>query len=244
MRLGRLTHAMVYEPDTVPARYVVRPNFHGGMKEETAIAKGYDGGREAKAEWEEQMRDSGATEVSAEMWLCARAMDLSIHADDVAHPLVTGGYAEQRVTWTDDQTGIECRGRVDHMNGRLSDLKTTRVIEPRQFASQAARLHYYAQIAWYYDGCLANGITFDEMPAILAVENTPPHDVLVLEFGSAELETGRRVYRTALEKLAWCRSMDEWPGVAGGVAHVAAPPAWYGGEEGEVAITMGGEEVF
>lgn len=243
MKLGRLTHAMVYEPETVAERHPVMPRFHGGMNDDTARDKGYDGGKQAKAEWE--ATSTGLDVVTADQFALATAMRDAILADPIAAPLVTGGYAEQRIEWTDPTTGIECRGRVDHLNGRLSDLKTTRVIDPRRFASQAASLHYYAQIAWYYDGCAEIGLTFQEPPAIIAVENVAPHDVLVLEFTDMDIRAGREVYRRALGALQQARLTNDWPGVSGGVVQRAEPPAWYlNGADDELVLTIGGEEAF
>jgi len=242
LRLGRLTHAVVYEPDTVSDLYVRQPRFHGGMKDETATQKGYDGGREAKAAWEAEHAEH--TIISDDLWSRAHGMCAALHSDPIAAPLVTGGYAEQTIGWIDARTGIECRGRVDHLNGRLSDLKTARAVDLRLVASQAARLHYYAQIAWYYDGCIACGIEFTAPPAIVAVESMPPHDVVVMEFAEEDLATGRQVYMYALSVLWDCRHADAWPGVAGGKIQRAQPPAWYGmSDEEPMSVIVDGEEV-
>lgn len=224
--LGRVTHCMVYEGDQLASRYAPEPRFNRTMKDETAIAKGYDGGKEAAEQFAERCKSLGLEVVKADLFERASQMTKALLSDPEASPLLVGGYSEQLVTWTDAATGIECRGRIDHIDGRLSDLKTARCVEPRIFASQAVRLGYHAQLAFYADGLAANGIVLDEPPALIAVESEPPHDVAVFEFTAADLAAGRAVYRACLTRLAECRATDKWPGVAGGERVRIALPEW------------------
>lgn len=237
MQLGRLTHCAVYEPEELHVRYVQEPNFHRGMKDETAIAKGYDGGKEAAAAF-----DAGGREtIKPDLWARALNMADALASDPIAGPMIRGGFAEQLITWTDPITGIECRGRVDHVNGCLSDLKTSRSVEPRWFASNAVRLQYHGQIAYYADGLAANGIALTEPPAFIVVENVEPHDVVVLNLSEADIAAGRTLYRRCLERLAWCREHDRWPGVSGGERLAFPMPGW--AAEPEQALTLGGEAI-
>lgn len=239
LQLGRLTHAMVYEPAAVAERYCQEPRFHRGMKDDTAREKGYEGGKEAAAAW---AAENAAREiVPAELWSRATAIAAALHADPVAGPMIVGGYSEQLIRWTDERTGIECRGRVDHVNGRLSDLKTSRSVDSRWFAAQAVRLGYHAQVAYYADGLAANGIALAEPPALIVVENVAPFDAIVLEFDDATIRAGRSLYRRCLDRLAVCRESDEWPGVADGQRHAFVLPTWAGAEA--ATLTIGGEEL-
>ena len=235
--LGRLTHAMIYEPQAVEVRYVREPNFHRGMNDDSARAKGYDGGKQAAAAWADTRQA-----VPADLWMRATDMAAALNSDPIAGPLVRGGYAEQLVTWTDSATGIECRGRVDHVNGCLSDLKTTRSIAPRLFASQAATLGYHAQLAYYADGLAANGIVLVEPPALVVVENVAPYDVAVLELDDDTLAAGRRVYRRCLDRLAECRAADSWPGVSSGERSRLVLPTWAADQPDET-LTLAGEPI-
>lgn len=235
--LGRVTHAMVYEPLHVAARYARAPKLNRAMNDDTAIAKGYDGGKQMAAQFDAECQARKLEVVPVDLWTRAEAMADALRSDPVASPLVVGGFAEQLVTWTDAKTGIECRGRIDHIDGRLSDLKTARCVEPRIFASQAVRLGYHAQLAFYADGLAANGIVLDEPPALIAVESEPPHDVAVFEFTAADLAAGRAVYRACLTRLAECRATDKWPGVAGGERVRIALPEW---AMPQMELTMGG----
>jgi len=210
MLLGRVTHAMVLEPDTVAARYVVMPRFHGGMKDETAIEKGYDGGKQAKDAW--LTAAGGAEVVPADVYTQATGMAEAVLTDPIAGPLFQGGLAEVRLEWTDVETGIQCRGRADFIGVALIDLKTTRNIEPRLFRRDIARMQMHAQLAYYYDGAVCQNV----LPYIVSVENTAPFDVVVYQLTNDELAAGRAVCRKYLNTLSESRSTDCWPGVAGG----------------------------
>ena len=224
LKLGRLTHCMIYEPNEAAKRYVLMPRFHGGMKDETAIEKGYDGGKQAKAAWE--AKHAGAEIIDSDTYAQAVGMRDALLRDPVSSPLVRGGKAEQRIEWTDVETGIECQGTVDHVNGRLSDLKTTRNVAPRRFIADAARYGYHAQLAFYLDGLRANGIEPEGAPCLIAVESSAPHDVLVLELSKTDIEAGRRVYRECLDILDRCRRTGRWPGVSDGAPMAMELPEW------------------
>ena len=239
--LGRATHCAVYEPDEFGKRYAVMPRFHGGMNDSSARAKGYAGGKQAKAEW--AARFPALEALPLELYERVTGMAAALKEDTVAAPMIVGGFAEQLMYWTDAPTGIACRGRIDHVGGCLSDLKTTRTTGLRQFRSVIARFGYHAQLAYYADGLDANGVVLDAPPAIISVESSAPFDVLVLEFSDADLNAGRRVYRDALDLLSECRATDKWPGAGGGGSQFAALPEWAMPESDE-PITMGGEVIL
>ena len=238
--LGRLVHCAVYEPEQVGKRYIKEPRLHRGMKDETAFARGYEGGRETAEQFDAMCTTLDV--VPAEIWARAHACRDAILADPFGAAFVTGGYSEQRIEWVDEQTGIECRGRVDHVNGRLSDLKTAQTVDPRMFGSAAARYGYHAQMAWYLDGLEANGISMQVPPALVTVESSEPYDVVVYELSDADLDAGRRIYGECLDTLALCRMTGQWPGVSGGHVRTLELPAWAAPEpEG---LTIGGDPLF
>lgn len=231
--LGRLTHALILEPDQVASRYVTQPRFNAAMLDETALAKGYAGGKQAKAAWIASIPD-GAEIVDSDLMTRAVGMRDAILADPVAAPHVTTGHKEHRIDWTDKETGIQCRGRVDCLNGSLSDLKSTRALVTCE--RDAARFGYLGQISWYADGLEAAGIKTHNQPCLIFVENVPPHDVQVLTFEPEDLAVGRRVYRAALDRLAACRASGVWPGVSGGVSRRIKLPEWAAPIEDEITL--------
>lgn len=133
----------------------------------------------------------------------------AVRADPVAAPLLKGR-REQFLTW--QSMGRTCGGTLDVIGPDcIVDLKTTSVAEPGWFARQALRLGYHAQLAWYLDGAIANGI-----PAfrcwIVAVETAAPFAVTVMRVTPRALDEGRKLIRLWMERVAQCEAANTWPG--------------------------------
>ncbi len=197
MRIGRLTHSMVLNPDT----------------SEVAI---YGGKVRRGKEWESfAAAHAGAEIVTAAEVESASAMRNAIMAHPVARGLLTGGEPEVTIEWRDDK--IARKARLDYVTRQrgLVELKTTRLVHPRAFAVECARRLYHAQVAWYLDA-LVQG--FDMGPDaginIVAVENVAPFDVAVYEVDQAAIEAGRRKIDTWIQTLVDCLARGTWPGVA------------------------------
>lgn len=239
--LGRLTHCAILEPDRLASRYVVSPRFNRAMKDDTAMSKGYDGGREAAAEWDAKVSGLRAEVVGADAMLAAKAMSDAVLADQAAAPLVLAGDKERAIEWRDALTAIPCRGRVDCIGSRLVEVKTTRSIAG--FERELVRLGYHAQLAWYHDGLTLAGIRTVEAPCIVVVENAPPYDVRVLEFDDNDLAVGRRVYRACIDRLDECRRTGIWPGVGGGSVERVKLPPWAEPIQDDMTLVVEGKEL-
>lgn len=240
-QLGRLTHCAVYEPEKLQERYVFMPNFHGGMNDETARDRGYAGGKQAKAAWLSIFGTGRHEIVEREAYERATAMAQAVRLDAVAGPLFDGVYVEQTLTWKDPLTGLQCKGILDQINGRLGDLKTTEKILPPQFASSVERLGHLGQLAFYTDGLQANGIVVDDVPVFITVESKPPYDVVTYEVSEDDLDAGRALYQRLLQRLAECQATGHFPGIAGGEMLKLHRPAWATVDDDEPVLTMGGK---
>lgn len=243
MLLGSLTHCAVYEPVELMNRYAVKPRFHASWGDDAARKHGYEGGKQSLQTWERA--NHGKKVVPTALWHDAQAMARALHEDPIAGPLVIGGKAEQLIHWEDEQTGIQCRGRVDHTAaGQLSDLKTSHTVDEREFVRKAIRLGYHGQIAYYYDGLAANGFEHQEDPKWIVVESAPPYDVVVWRLPESTIAAGRALYRRALDLLDACREAAQWPGVSHGEVTELHLPAWAQPETEAKELTLDGESIF
>ena len=224
LSLGRAAHAALYEPHTLTA---------------------YPGKVRRGKEWELfKIDNEGANIVSAKEHALAVDMAEAVRNDPVAGPIVSGAFLEQTITWTDRVTGHKCKGRVDQVNGRLGDLKTTSNINPRRFAGDVEKYGYLGQLAFYLDGLQANGILPEERPVIICVESAPPHDVIVYEIGDDDMDAGRDLYRTLLLRVNVCEAHDTWPGIAEGELVKFHRPAWATELPQTESLTLSGVEVM
>jgi hypothetical protein len=79
----------------------------------------------------------------------------------------------------------------------------------------------------------------------IAVESKPPHDPVTYEIGIDVTGPGLIIYREALDTIARCGDLDEWPGQGGGQVVPLVLPAYAAGipSDEDVALDMGGIEV-
>ena len=232
---GEILHAGVYEPEKFND-YVVMPKFHSSWGDAAARKNGFDGGKDAKAAWLEA--NEGRRAVPADIHANACNMIEAVLNDPHAGDIVRSGFFEQHIEWVDDRTFLPCAGTVDQVNGRVSELKSTRVMQSRAWNAEAWKRGYISQVAFYVDGLASNGVLFDHEPALIRVQNEPPYDVAVQYIGPAELQAGRDVYRECLQILQECQRTGRWPGVAPDVEGYEVP-GWVTAVEAE-KFTVGG----
>lgn len=222
MRIGRAIHAFILEPDTFHDRFVC-----------------YRGQRRGK-DWTGFASDHESKTILTEVeWKRAIGAGAAVHGHPCALSYLAGGVQEHVLTWTDQETGIACKGRVDSAGEWLVDLKTTTVIEPRRFGSHAARLGVHGQLSFYLDGCRANDILVRDEPRIVVVQSEPPHDVVVYRVSRHVVDAGRDLYRELLGELKECRESGAWPGVSPDEIELI-PPDWIYQDE-PLELTIGGE---
>jgi hypothetical protein len=208
MDFGNLVHALTLEPDDLPLRY--------------AIWDLVDGNRNTNA-YKQFVKDSearGREVVSTDDYAAARRLRDAVHAHPAAGPLVRGAeYVEQVVQWTDCETGLPCKLRLDGLNteGRvvIQDLKTIAAINDRAIDRTIVDRLYHGQFGHYRDGCAtAFGITSErEFPIVklVFVGKKPPHEVRVKRLSNATLWTGADLAHRLLAQVAECEASGEWP---------------------------------
>lgn len=199
MRLGSLTHAAILEPDTVADLAVVSPF-------PAFTTKG------AKA-WRDEHRAAGRLVVTSDQYDRALAVRDAVRSHPAAANYLRRGEAERSIVWTDEPTGLTCKGRMDWWAcPSIVDIKTTRSIDERRLRSQMESLGVFSQLAMYRMGALALGMAVDPRCVIIAVETEPPHDVGVFLLDPGGLREVADEVRALLDQLADCIERDEWPG--------------------------------
>lgn len=221
--LGRAVHTAVLEPDRFPLDYVV-----------------FDGSRRAGKAWDEfcEINDGKGVLKAEEYRLCLAIRD-SVRSHPRASRLLVDGEAETTHTWRDEVTGIDCKCRMDWLApGHLADLKTAASTDPWEFAASSARYLYHCQHAFYemaVPECDLEHYT-------IAVEMEPPHDVAVFHLPEWVMDEGRLLVREWLDRLAWCRERDQWPGRCEHEQDLDLPK-WAIQSEDSLGITIGGLDV-
>lgn len=143
------------------------------------------------------------------------------------------GTAEASLFWTDEETGVWRRSRLDwlpdnHAGSRmiLPDLKTCKSAQRDEFAKSAANLGYHQQGAYYTDAVRALDLADDVAFVFVAVEKTPPYLVNVIQLDVTAMRIGAALNRKAIRRYAECAAAAEWPGYSTDV-ELASLPYWY-----------------
>lgn len=229
LAVGRGTHTAILEPERFASEYAV-----------------FDGPRRAGKVWEE------FAEANADKTILRRdeydeclAMRDAVHAHETASSLLYG-HSEVVVEWTDPGTGIRCKARLDHVNadGEFCDVKTTSSTGVFDFQRLSARMLYHCQLAFHRQGLAAVLGGPVPRPRIIAIEQNPPHDVVVYRLTDDAMYAGDQHVGDLLRRLATCRERDEWPGRHSCEQDLTVPP-WMLSDDGEVGygMTIGGERL-
>lgn len=134
---------------------------------------------------------------------------------------VLDGAREKTIRW--HIGGRACEGTPDVVGDRfVTELKTCPSSAPWRFKWHARSMGYHAQLPWYMDGVMYDGDVLDDA-YIVAVESAYPFVTTVLRLTAADLDKGRRLYRSWWEQLAVCEASNEWPPYAQGVVDLALP---------------------
>lgn len=216
LEFGNAVHLAVFEPERLEKEYAVLPAIDRRTKE-------------GKAEWARiESENPGRSYLKADEWLRLQGIVDSLRRSETAQLLLSGeGRNEVSIAWTDAETGVACKGRLDRFctvygHSVVVDLKTTELATPGAFARTCAKFQYHAQSAMYLDG-LASLSPRERRFVHLAVEKVAPFAVSAFELDEQSLEVGRRLYRSWLAQYKECKESNNWPGYADGINPLALP---------------------
>jgi hypothetical protein len=216
--LGHAFHVCLLEPERFDLEYVVPPKFDRRTKV----------GKSGWKDWE--LNHPHALLIDQDEADLFRRMRDSVLSHTTARELLTGpGAAEFSIIWTDETTGLLCKGRIDRV-GQLGgysfivDVKTTRNAAERAFSKDVASYGYHRQLAFYREGLTTLRPGPSRRCAIIAVEKDPPYCSAVHELDERALEQGWRESLAHLESLKRCKETGIWPGYDDGLGLMDLPP--------------------
>lgn len=186
--------------------------------------------KQAKAEVLDA-REAGAVPLKRDEWEQVHAMAAELRRHPLAAALFDADYGkpEQSLFWTDKQTGVQCRARLDWLDnargGRmlLPDLKTAHDASTTKFERSVLDFRYDQQACWYMEAVTALEIADDVQFLFVVQEKSPPFLVNVIELATPWLQMGHDRNAKARRIYAECTASGVWPGYGGEVAMAAAP---------------------
>lgn len=213
MKLGTLTHTLLFEPSAFEEEYAIAPMFD----KRTNI------GKKAALEFGED--NAGKKILDESELLRAKAISEAARGNPVVQEYFEkGGEAETVFQW--EQYGVPCKARMDFISGNtILDLKTCKDASPEGFAKQIGSFQYHMQAAFYLDGFrIATGN--DAKFVFIAVESEAPYAVGIYEIDAASLASGGRAMRSAAETFKKAQlPQPDYPCYTTGIRTLAIP-AW------------------
>lgn len=145
------------------------------------------------------------------------------------HPLTAelfaeGGLAEQSLFWTDPDSGVPCRARLDWLSHRIVDYKTTTDVSPAAISRAVEKFGYHMQAAWYLDGAaLLDLVAPDAEFLFVFQDKNPPHLVTVVDLDDIALKVGGERNRLAREVYRDCTKAGVWPTYSNDIERISLP---------------------
>jgi PDDEXK-like domain of unknown function (DUF3799) len=167
-------------------------------------------------------------------WRVTQAITNRIRKHIGASVLFEDGKAEQSLFWTDPDTGVDCKGRVDWITTNnneydtipiLVDLKSTLDASPEGFQRSISKYRYYVQAAMYIDGLTALGYE-PETFIFAAWEKRSPYASALYYATPEMLALGRQEYKRLLKVYAECLSKDKWLGYSQAILPINLPDSF------------------
>ena len=220
LSVGSMAHTMLLEPNEVGYRYALPPSDVGDDKR-----------KKAYKEWAATMPD---TVEMPNLKDFEKAGDIveSIENDPLCIEHLDGGVTELTIQWQDEETGVLCKARLDHLGANgITDLKTTQDPTPDGFPWEAKRYGYFNQAAHYRAGVRAANaaglLDHKDDYFLLAAENTGALFCQVLyQLSAEELDSFDAVRLDDLATVQKCEETGEWPSPGLGAVNMLSYPTY------------------
>jgi exodeoxyribonuclease VIII len=213
LRIGRAIHTAVLEPHKFNDEFLCLPE----MDRRTTK------GREMYAELVCQNPDK--TILKPDDFNMALDVATSIRNNTHANYLLEGARTEVTLDWTHEETGIQCKARVDAYNEGLAtliDIKTTQDASRSGFPRKLFSYGYHRQAAYYLEAMRQNGEAASHF-VFIAVEKEKPYAVALYRLDDKTLQLSRQENDALLRLYAECKRTDSWPGYTQGIEDISIP---------------------
>lgn len=237
MRDGTALHMALQEPEKFARKYVVVPsvslNSDAGKQSLIGECYSYIGqaphyGSDIPKMKADELRERIAGDLSARgvFLVEQKTLDtfrsmvesLNLECHRAARSFVANGKKEVELRWTDPETGIACKARLDSWEaerGVLSDIKRTDDISARDFRRSVLDRGYHYQNAMYLRALRANGES-SRYSCFVCGQPSPPYHWAVYDIDADDLREADEEISNNLRDLAECLATDIWPTINSG----------------------------
>lgn len=215
LAFGRAFHCALLEPDVFHESYAVAPDF-GDCRNA--------GNKNRRDKWREE--HAGKEHLAADDGRTIIGMVASILSHPLAGKMIRNGVPEMTLKWSDPETKLTCRSRLDYYVERhamILDAKSTLDARERPFMKQILDYNYHVQDALYRSAAVELQLPIQHF-VFVAVEKFPPYAVATHTLGAEGIGKGYSAARRDIETLAECMRTNTWPGYPVGITTLDLPP--------------------
>ncbi len=155
-----------------------------------------------------------------------KAMKEVMQATTTASGLLTGGKYEVSVFWTDEETGLDCKCRIDCIKEDLraiTDLKKVADASWTGFQKAIGNYHHERQAGFYLEGLSqATGETWDTWNWV-AQEAEAPFGIATYMPEAEDIQAGLQEARELLRIYKDCKEKNKWPGYPDRIQTITRP---------------------
>lgn len=198
---GGLVDCLLFTPEEMKVRYAVSPGFDRRTKEGKA-------GHELF-----QSTALNKLIVTEEDVILAKVIVERIKIHPLSQPLYEScTFNQRKLKWTDKETGLPLVGYLDagsEIDGQtiVWDLKTAQDASDEEFQRDAGKYGYAIQAHAYSLAYIMNSGTFPDFRFVVA-EKEQPFAINVFRPDNRFMEYGKKIYRKALDRIAFCYEND------------------------------------
>lgn len=228
---GQAAHKMLLEPFGFFEEFALKPE---GIDRRTT---------EGKAEWAKFLKESeGKAVLSMDDYVTIRDMTARAAGNPMAAKLLNGRH-EVPFFWTDPDTGIGCKVKLDcltYLDGMetpvVVDYKTTKSAMTRDFQRDVYQFGYHLQAAMYTEGVMrVLGLAERPLFAFIVQEKAPGYAINIITVPEDVMNYGIDTMRTLLGIYAECEKTGNWWGYTGktGQPNELSLPGWMKKTDGQ-----------
>lgn len=218
LMMGRAIHTLILEPEKFEKRFT----FIDFEKRPVKVSKSggiADYRTKENKQWKEFMQE--AAQIAGQTMLDSKedfeailAMGESVRTNKAACALLKECHNEEVITWTDPESGVECKAIVDfnqHTEKYIhGDLKSMEDASPSSIGGYINKWLTHVQLAFYADGLEQRyGKPFNTA-FIIAIEKKPPFICQPYFLDEEDLELGRTIYKSLLNMHKKCVESGKW----------------------------------
>lgn len=261
LKIGSAIHKAILEPNKFEKEYVQEPqlidykgvldkleDYKERAKELSLPISGTKGLLKSKIIQAETLQDApgsvfwddlvgtitqGRISLSKAEYRACRGISHRVHTHPSAKQIFHTGWPETSIFWTDRDTGVSCRGRLDWIypedvntkNRTIVDVKSTINASSNSFQRDVFKYGYHIQAAMYWDGLTSLGYNVGNF-IFSAWEKKPPFATALYYMTTELLNAGREEYKKLIKIYAECLESNTWPGYSNNIEPLLLPD-WY-----------------